>query len=841
MNGKSTEQLLEELILLMSQQKTGTSDKNNTASSDAYKKYLSDFKNLIKETKSQTDYLKKVNETSLSFSRSLSPIPKTLDKVDENLNALDRAIKNETDERKKQVLEGNRARLLRQATEADSIDAAKKFGDGLKKVGSIGVTAVGTFIKGLQSGQSGIQLASGLLEAQYSAQGEASSAAGQAAGSFGQILAMTGKGPVKSFGLALSIIGPALGFLGEAANKLAKFGVQVLSAEVEKTVNSFKEATSSGALFSRGMDDLRMYATQAGLTVDQYSKVIKNNSQLLAESGYTVSGAAKIVAGVTSNLATQTGKSGNTLQRELLNLGFGFEEQAELVARVTANLKRSGGTATNAQVAQSTVEMARNLRIVADLMGDDAKARTENAKKASEAYAFEREIRERAKKTGDVGLIDRVRKAMSMMDETQQRAVIQAVSLNGAVTDVSANLFGMAAPAREFVDQLNKGNTSVEDLMMGFARANQNFDRNSGDLARAISIGSIAGVTGLEGLAKSADSLNQMQFKVTEENLNRASKDSKTASEANGKFQKSTIGAEIAAQRLKIALQFTLTRAIEQFAKVSKAMLGEVETMIKQLGLNGDKPSREEANGGIGSAESIGDHVVGAGLGLAALGTLLAVGGAGLSATGIGAPIGAPMMAAGSTMAYGGLTTMGVGASISGFSSMIDDKLSSYFGKTPGYETGGVSYGDISRPQGILSRVSEKGINEAHVPLPDGRSIPVNLGKISSESGSENKKMALSGLDMPVNRLDLLPPDFSKSISNLMSSLESKQVKEQTVGDQSKIEMSKSEALKSDQTIELLKEQLGLMKQFISNSGEHLEALRDSKYLQQQLVNNSYS
>jgi hypothetical protein len=713
--GKTTEELLESLLelqldtnkmLTRSMGATGAAGSSASGSAIPFKKYAKSFEELISETQRQTVWLKKSAKEANSFSKMLSPIPSALSSLTNQIEELDEAIKDQADAAKVRQLQEEKAHLLTQAARNDNIENMKKLTTSLKQVGKTGLSAAGSFVKGLQSGQSGIELSSSLMTAGLEMTGTASEATGNAIGTAGQIMMHSTSPALKILGATAAVVGPVLGLLGEGASKLAKFGVEVLSKEVEKTVKAFNDASSAGALFGRGMDDLRAYSGQAGLTVDQYSNVLKNNASILADSGYTVSGAAKIVAGVTSNLAKQTGKSGNTLQNELLNLGYSFEDQASLVAQMTSDLKKSGGTATNAQMAQATMEMGKNMRVVADIMGEDAKQKMAQAKKEAEQYAFNAKVREIARKTNDPGLLKRVETSLSLMDETQRRAAMQATVLGGAVTDVSANVLGQADAGREFARNLEAGNASLTGLTGGFARASENFDKNYGDTARAISTGAIAGASGLSDLAKSADSLGQQQFKLTEENLKSAVAAADAQANASGKLQNAVIGAETAAQNLKLSLQNELTPAIAQFATVSKQMLGEVQKMLKDVGIGQGNENSSITSSALGVGKFIGRQV-------------LEIGGGALGG-----------------LAFGGATG-GIGALAGGIGGY---QLGSKAADMLGFANGGIS--STTNPSGVLAMVSEGGINEAHVPLPDGKTIPVDLGNFSGDLASGLKAMA---------------------------------------------------------------------------------------------------
>jgi hypothetical protein len=475
----------------------------------------------------------------------------------------------------------------------------------------------------------------------------------------------------------------ALELFTSSVSAAVKEGVRLLATEAEKTIKAFNTATSAGALFGRGMDDMRFYATRAGLTIDQFSNVIKNNSDDLARAGYTVEQGARIVGNVTSRFAVQTGKSGQTLQREMLNLGMGFEEQADLTAKIVSDLKRTGGTATNGQVATATLEIAKNMRAVADIMGEEYKARQDAAKKQAEQYAFQAKVNEIARRTGDPGLPKRVELAMSLMSESNRRAAIQATVLGGAVTDVAANLTGGADAGRDFANALMSGRTSMQDLTNGTAMLNDRFQNGTNEMGVAISRATIA--TGdLAEISQAYDQQQQDSFKANSRNINKAIQDAETLVGSQGGLQNELVGVEIQAQSLKMSIQDILTPSIVKFGKVSNEVLDSVRKAVNKL--SGKEP-------GLGS--QIGRTTAGV------------LGGA----VGLGATILAAPATAGASLAVGIPSIVG-GVAIG---NEIYDRT---FG---GFDEGGISKGPTSGYQAQLHGT------EAVVPLPDGRTIPVEV------------------------------------------------------------------------------------------------------------------
>jgi len=694
-----------------------------------------DMDEMLRYTKRLTEgYKKSVNENKL-FNRMLGKSQEAISSAIEHFDELDEAIEKEENAFKKRDLREQR-RALEEVARAKAYQAAGEQAiKGLKEIAGAAISGAGRFVKGLQSGSSGIDLAAGLMESSLDMAGSASKAAGDAVGTLGGAAATHTNPRVRALGMAAAFAGPLLGSLGESASKLAKFGVEVLAKEVEKTVRAFHDITATGVMFGKGMDDVRMYANRAGLTVDQFADVVKGNSKSLAEAGYTVTDGAKIVSNVTSQFAKTTGKSGLTLQREMQNLGYGFKEQADLAAMVVGDLRRSGGKATNEQVAKATLDLAKNMKIVADITGEDAKQRMDAAKKQAEQYAFDKKIRELAKQQNDPGLIKRVQASLAMLDDTQRRAAIQAVVLNGTVTDVNANLMGQADAARDFNNALRSGGADVVKLNTGFARASENFDKTSGDVANAVSVAAIAGVQGMEGYAAAANSLGQQQFLLTTENLKKAQEQANTLAGATGGLQESVISAETAAQQLKLALEKELTPAISKFASVANEMLTTVQKQLKELGLSSGKPEAKEEKSWLGKKLDWLKENKAISTGLTTAGTVTTIAGAATSATGVGALAGVPVATIGAVMT-------GIGM------------LAGMFG----YAKGGIS----DKPA-IFGEAGP----EAAVPLPDGRTIPVTLSGLPKNPGAD----LTNGLVRDMDALSTMTKTNQINTAQLMSAV----------------------------------------------------------------------
>ena len=353
------------------------------------------------------DFIKNIKGSTKDFKKSIQDLNREIEKGKKGykdqvamLEQLDKAIEDltdtvidENDVVKRTARDQEKARLIAQRDAVQTAASMRGFqeatAEATTKMGTSLVKGAGEFVKGLQANSSGIDLATGLMTAGVDVAVSGTQGLGKAAQAVAPALMLLGPYG-RAAGLALEVLGIGAEKAAETVGKLAKFGIEVLQKEVEKTVKSFHDIVGAGAMFARGMDDIRVYSGRAGLTVEQFSGAVKNSAPLLAQAGYTVSDGAKIMSNVTSQFARTTGRSGMTLQREMQNLGFGFQEQAELSAQIISDLRRTGtgSTTSNRAVAEATLDLAKNMRIVANIQGEEAKQRMDAAKKQAEQYAF---------------------------------------------------------------------------------------------------------------------------------------------------------------------------------------------------------------------------------------------------------------------------------------------------------------------------------------------------------------------------------------------------------------------------------------------------------------------
>lgn len=181
-------------------------------------------------------------------------------------------------------------------------------------------------------------------------------------------------------------ISKTLGLTVSAAGSLAGQLNELVGSELTNTIKTFKQFSDMGATFGGGLSDMRTMAYDSGLTLQQFSSVIKAQREEVISFGGTLADGALKVAKVQNEMAANTGTSGKSLQKELLNLGFGLEEQASMSISLMSQMRALGKTTdarnlNEKEVAKATRQYAEDLRILQEATGKDAKAVMEKARK----------------------------------------------------------------------------------------------------------------------------------------------------------------------------------------------------------------------------------------------------------------------------------------------------------------------------------------------------------------------------------------------------------------------------------------------------------------------------
>lgn len=549
-------------------------------------------------TEALGDFIKVTGKGTKDFKKSIDDLNKEikkgtagyadqkrlLDKLNTELEELGDTTDNLAKSNQKIALTAQRDAL---AHSAMMRGVTEDVAEGVSKSTVAMVTGAGQFIKGLQANGSAAQLSGDLFKVGIDVAAAGMKTAGGMAEKFGDKMMNSANPFVAAIGAVTSGVGMLAQASAETAAKIAKFGVDVLQAEVEKTYKAFNSMSASGAMFADGMTGMRNAAGAAGITVDQFAGVLKNQGENIGASGLGMTEGAKRIGGALT-------AGGASLKKSLLNLGFGFEEQAELVAETMKSMRGSTSgplRASNQQVAEQTQKYAENLRIIAAITGEDAKKKMAQVQDEANQLAFQQKL---AKKSPEEQAA--TMRAFSNMNSLQRKNFMDMVNFNGVINAEGAAAAALSGGLRDSVSEAyqNYQQGTLDDTKMRDINSRENGRMQQEFLAQTgIGLAGAAGIPGLAGdLAKSfMTGINEIKS-GTPEAIKAAEQKRKEQEKTTDGLTNGVTAAEQAAQDLKLALQTVLTPAIMDFADVSKKMLQTVKDTLDDLGYGKTKEQK---------------------------------------------------------------------------------------------------------------------------------------------------------------------------------------------------------------------------------------------------------
>jgi hypothetical protein len=583
-------------------------------------KEMQDLATKVKKgTKDQTEAAEilkknfaKASEEILKKNKTTVDKQKELDETIKKLAGKNKDLADELTKQAESVKKKVEADKLSTETLKRSEESQKKFNTALdtaKKIFEPFGKAASTVISGYQSSSSQIGMATSIMSAELQLATDGASKAGQGLTTLGAATAGSSS-KVGKFGSALATGAGALLKFGASAGELAQKVLPTLTTELNNYISGFQSLSSAGALFTGGLQGMANAGKDAGLNLAQFSNVVKQNQGALAASGLGVGEASKKMGQVLKS-------GGDGMRKDLLNLGYSYEEQAGLVAETMAQMRQSGGPlkANDKQVAEQTMKYADNLRIIASVTGEDAKKRMAQAQEAANNLAFQQKLdgMSAEQKANTVA-------AMATMSKEEQKAFME-VAVNGrAMTVESAALMNqvpaLGSKINQSVDEFNKG------TLDGQKQLQINADNQAAihkDLMSNTSIaaGGMAGIGGIVGTLNSSMA-NQLQEnnKYTAEGIAAAKKNLEDQKkQGDDTLQGSMNKVIIENQKAMIATQDAILKSgvMKAFADEVAKATSSLTKMIDQFG-----GSAGSAAGGIVSAiggvvDKLGGVLAGAG------------------------------------------------------------------------------------------------------------------------------------------------------------------------------------------------------------------------------------
>ena len=387
-------------------------------SMDKFNKYMQNstatMGGLAKEMMGGRKHFKNLNQDLEQLDEALEDINEKLDVASGEYDKMTDAQREALIAQKSQIIE--QRRLV--ATTIAHNAATKSTVDGLTSLSSaLAKGVVNSFTHAAKTALGGgdaFATAASFMTSNIDMANNATQAGAKTLSTFGAATAGAG-GKIGIMGMAATAAGGAISFLSTTVSELAKAGIGFMMTQTQQLISGFQQLSGVGAIYAGGMQEQIGVALKAGLTMDQFAKAVSANTENFAKLGVGVGEGSKRLA----NVMDANSPSGKKLREGMFALGLNAEQQADTVAGAMALMAGPSGKleASNEVVQQESSEYAKNLKLISDITGKDAKARMEKLRQDNDTLAFNSYLngldeKERIK----------VQTAMNLMSEEDQRA-----------------------------------------------------------------------------------------------------------------------------------------------------------------------------------------------------------------------------------------------------------------------------------------------------------------------------------------------------------------------------------------------------------------------------------
>jgi hypothetical protein len=392
-------------------------------------------------------------------------------------------------------------------------------------------------------------------------------------------LAMLAKNPI---GMVIAtVIQSALQFFSKATTEVFK----LLQQETDKLINSFKTLSSAGVTYYNGLEGLRKAVISSGLTMDQFANGVKQNADLIAQSGLGVSEGSKKLSVVLENIRKSVDKSGLSLSQQLLNLGFSFEDQVGLTAETMAQMRRVGrvfrpGDNSEQEIALRTAEYAKNLRIISDITGRDAKQKLEQARQITDNLAFNEKLRNIARERGmseeeTSKFVQGIENNLAKLPDAAAQIVKQQLIYGTAIGDSAKALSQLPVDLQSsisgFTESIRNGGVDLETTTGRVNDALAQFAKDGpGTILGAISAAGQLG-SGLSGTADILQSIYTESLPRFKDGIELARQSVEGGAKTENELSRDLREAQRIQQELRIEAEKVATEGIKFFGDTMKA------------------------------------------------------------------------------------------------------------------------------------------------------------------------------------------------------------------------------------------------------------------------------
>ena len=625
-------------------------------------------------------------------------------------------------------------------------DAKKASKDAIAQVGNFGVSLAATaasvatsMIKNIDANaENPIALGAGLINTGLDMVGSALKIGVDVVSSFTGALAG-----------AIPVIGGGAQRLNDGLANVAKevidFGIAVakaandfMAAEFEKTAASMKAMTGAGASFAGGMTELRQTANDSGVGLTVFTKVVQNSQNYLHNFGITSSESTALVASGMKTLATTT-RTVNGVQMkardQLLNLGYSYEEQGEIMAQYMVSQKQAGKNLkdmTPKELTDGVLEYAKNLKVISDITGKDAKKLMEKAQAESMRGAISAKLDEKQRASFQQSFAGMMSAGDTLGPKLQ--TALEQMLAGGTVTDP------VIAGNKQLMEMIQK---TTGQVMSGTAdMAGKTRDNIVSASKQFSAVGesatSTAKLFGANGVAGDMGEVNDVMrnLAINSETAGKASNDAANAQlSTTDKVSQDFAKASDQAAKFGVAMETIATKHMSDYADLLVKAISMTQKAIDE-GIEFAKDPAKWAKDKAAAAMNKGktDELSNSQKGAQTLQKLAGKTDAQIASE----QKQAEWMAANGYQRLPGGVLMGPGGENLGIMTNPPGM--------PKFAKGGIADGSLA---GYAAQLHG---TEAVVPLPDGKSIPVSMDSASLNASIQQQTSILNGILAAMNK-----------------------------------------------------------------------------------------
>ena len=389
----------------------------------------------------------------------------------------------------------------------------------------------GQLLQLMSQGADGFQVLGAALENSVDKMNAANQSMAQMAQSAGQALGQMGGTFAPLAGLALNILGQTTAAVSEAQTQLAKTGIRILMQEGTKLIKTYKDMSGAGVIFAGGVGEMSRSLAGTRLKFEDMAAVVNANRETFAKSGLGMAEATKRVGAVAKIFASTTGTFAMA-DKQMMALGFSYQDQAELAAETMAQMRKSGKPVTDTQVAEATKKYAENLSLIAQITGEDVKQKKKKIQDENANIAMQAKLAEMYKQ--DPKKAKAFEDSLLAMDDVTRKAVRDTMVYGGVRDKDTAATLALNSGMRK---NLNGIVGMMKDGSIDALKVSKEYEKNKAEiidqsLARGKDVG-LSDSQNTQGMRQGLQTGMEFARKIGNVNEAKAAQDQRTAEAKN--------------------------------------------------------------------------------------------------------------------------------------------------------------------------------------------------------------------------------------------------------------------------------------------------------------------